>query len=144
LGKILDGNTDIGQNPIHTYNTTGTYIVTLIVSNGVCKDTAVSTVLVINTTGIEQLKVSELALEAHPNPFNELTTISFVSPVSDYVILKVYNYLGTHVATLYDDFAIEQKIYTVQFNSSNLAAGTYFYALQTSTDQKIKKMVLVK
>jgi len=90
------------------------------------------------------VKYRSINLIAYPNPFNELTTISFVSPVSDFVVLKVYNHLGDNMATLYDDFAIEQKIYTVQFNSGSHSAGTYFYALQTSTDQKIKKMIIVK
>lgn len=43
-----DGNTDTIQSPVHNYADTGRYDVTLIVSNGVCTDTATNTIKIIN------------------------------------------------------------------------------------------------
>ncbi len=45
-----------------------------------------------------------------PNPFNPSTTINFTIPNSDFVTLKVFNILGSEVATLVNE---------------NLSAGAY-------------------
>ncbi|HRH59775.1 MAG TPA: PKD domain-containing protein, partial [Chitinophagaceae bacterium] len=43
-----NGDTSVEQSPVYTYDTTGTYYVTLIVTNGNCADTSVQPIYVIN------------------------------------------------------------------------------------------------
>ncbi|CAN5751530.1 hypothetical protein BH10BAC2_BH10BAC2_07050 [soil metagenome] len=45
-----DGLTSTQQDPLHVYTSTGTYNISLIVQNGVCKDTATAITYVINET----------------------------------------------------------------------------------------------
>ena len=79
----------------------------------------------------------------YPNPFNPSTTINFVVPYQTRVTLKIYNVLGSEVATLVN----EEKpagSYNVTFNAGNLASGVYFYQLKAGNFISTKKLMLVK
>lgn len=79
----------------------------------------------------------------YPNPFNPSTTIKYAIPTSEVATLKVYDMLGSEVATLVN----EEKptgSYEVEFNASNLTSGIYFYKLQSGSFVETKKMLLLK
>ncbi len=78
-----------------------------------------------------------------PNPFNPSTEISYSIPKSNNVELKVYNSIGKEVATLVNGMQ-EAGNHKVQFNSSNLSSGIYFYRLTSGNFTQIKKMILYK
>ncbi len=78
-----------------------------------------------------------------PNPFNSKTKIAFSIPFNDRIRLKVYDLLGKEVATLIND-NLSAGFYAVDFESENLPSGIYFYSLQTSHGNLIKKMILIK
>ena len=83
-----------------------------------------------------------------PNPFNPSTTIKYSIPASEFVTLKVYDVLGSEVATLVN----EEKpagSYEVEFDSHsgegrNLTSGVYFYKIQAGNFVETKKMILMK
>ncbi len=79
----------------------------------------------------------------YPNPFNPTTVIKFSVPVASRVSLKVYNVLGSEVATLVNGEKPEGN-YSVTFNGSNLASGIYFYQLKAGNFIQTKKLVLMK
>jgi hypothetical protein len=79
----------------------------------------------------------------YPNPFNPNTVISWQLPVKSYVTLRVYDVLGKEAALLINEEQ-EAGIYKVDFSSSNLAGGTYFYRLQAGQFVQTKKMVILK
>lgn len=79
----------------------------------------------------------------YPNPFNPSTTIKFSLPRAGNVTLKVYNILGSQVATLIDGFK-PLGSYSVEFNAKNLPSGIYFYELREGSYSEIKKMSLLK
>ena len=79
----------------------------------------------------------------YPNPFNPSTTINFVVPYQTRVTLKVYNVLGSEVATLVNGEKPAGS-YNVTFNAGNLASGVYFYQLQAGNFIATKKLMLVK
>ena len=87
---------------------------------------------------------TEFKLEQnYPNPFNPTTRIQYqVSSISD-VTLKVYDILGSEVATLINEKQ-EPGYYEVQFNAANFASGMYIYRLQAGEYVSTKKMTLVK
>ncbi len=79
----------------------------------------------------------------YPNPFNPTTNIEFRITNVGFVTLKVYDVLGTRVATLVNK--VEQPgIYQVRFNGSRLASGVYFYRLDAGGAAIERKMVMVK
>ena len=79
----------------------------------------------------------------YPNPFNPTTSIAFSIPQSTFVTLKVYDVLGNEVATLVNEFKAVGS-YEVEFNSSDLSSGMYFYKLEAGKYSTIKKMVLIR
>jgi photosystem II stability/assembly factor-like uncharacterized protein len=79
----------------------------------------------------------------YPNPFNPTTTISFSIPHDELVELKVFDVLGKEVQTLTNQ-KYYAGTYTIQFNASNLASGTYLYRLIAGENVATRKIVLIK
>ena len=79
----------------------------------------------------------------YPNPFNPSTIISYSLPVTSQVSLKVYDVLGNEVATLVNDYKSAGS-YDVDFNSTNLSSGVYFYQLKVGSYLETRKMILMK
>ena len=78
-----------------------------------------------------------------PNPFNPVTTISYVLPKSGLVTLKVFDILGKEVADLESEFK-ETGNYSVTFNASELPSGIYFYTLTSGNFMATKKLILLR
>jgi photosystem II stability/assembly factor-like uncharacterized protein len=105
-------------------------------------------------TGIDfsDPNVSDFRLEQnYPNPFNPSTKIVFTIPAvitsgtkqSQSVTIKVYDILGSEVATLVN----EEKsagTYEVDFNATGLTSGVYFYTLNAGDIVQTKKMILIR
>jgi hypothetical protein len=79
-----------------------------------------------------------------PNPFNPNTNITFAMKNAEHVNVTVYNSLGQAVATLFNDVASANQIYTLNFDGKNLSSGTYFYSLRSATRNEVRKMSMMK
>ena len=79
----------------------------------------------------------------YPNPFNPSTTIKYSIPKQSNVTLKVFDVLGSEVATLVNKEQ-PQGNYEVEFDGSELTSGIYFYRLQAGDFVETKKMILIK
>lgn len=83
----------------------------------------------------------------YPNPSNPKSKIDFAMPFDGKVSIKVYDILGKEVATLVNEFK-SADFYTVEFDGTNIASGTYFYRIIAEGDNqkftKTLKMILVK
>ena len=89
----------------------------------------------------------------YPNPFNPTTIIQYAVSSRQFVSLKVYDVLGSEVATLVNE---EQPAgsYEVKFSAiggsasggdaSALSSGIYFYRLQAGSFVETKKMILLR
>jgi hypothetical protein len=93
--------------------------------------------------------VNEFTLfQNYPNPFNPSTTINFSVPSSEFVTLKVYDVLGTEVATLVNEEkpagSYEAEFTVGQDSRPDIASGVYFYKLQAGNFIETKKMVLLR
>jgi hypothetical protein len=86
----------------------------------------------------------EFLLEQNfPNPFNPVTKISWQSPVSGWQTLKIYDVLGSEVATLVNEFKTAGQ-YEVDFDASRLSSGVYFYRIEAGEFSAVKKMIHLK
>ena len=79
----------------------------------------------------------------YPNPFNPSTSIAFSVPTNGRVSLRLYDLLGTQVATVLDEVR-EAGEYSINFNASALPSGTYMYKLQADGKTLTRLMTLMK
>jgi len=102
------------------------------------------TTKVFNAVEVDFNVVREYSLsQNYPNPFNPETEISFALAKSDYVTLKIYNILGSEVATLVNEF-MESGKHTIKFNASDLTSGVYLYTIKSGNFTATRKMILMK
>ena len=92
---------------------------------------------------ISNIVTSFTLSQNYPNPFNPSTEITFSVPKSGLVTLKVYDLLGRLVSTLVNENKSTGN-YTVRFDASRLASGTYIYQMNANGILLSKKMVLLK
>lgn len=92
---------------------------------------------------------AEYALsQNYPNPFNPVTAINYALPVQGNVQLHIYATNGELVQTLVNTNQAAGN-YTISFDASRLASGTYFYRIMATdvtgkTFTNTKKMLLIK
>jgi hypothetical protein len=79
----------------------------------------------------------------YPNPFNPVTKISFDIPKNGFVSIKIYDILGKEISSLVNEVKNPGK-YTVDFDGTSFASGTYFYRLESNGFISTKKMLLIK
>jgi len=79
----------------------------------------------------------------YPNPFNPVTRIPFALQKRSEVNLSIYDLLGHKVVTLVDGIK-DAGSYDVFFDASSLPSGIYYYQLQSSSENVIRKMVLMR
>ncbi|MDZ7362581.1 MAG: S8 family serine peptidase [candidate division KSB1 bacterium] len=92
----------------------------------------------------ETLVPTEIQLaQNYPNPFNPTTNISFSLPQATHVQLKVYDILGSEVATLVNDRR-DAGFHTVTFEAKHLPSGVYFYVLKTAEVQLVRRLLVMK
>jgi len=95
-------------------------------------------------TGASDGVPSDFVLKQNfPNPFNPVTTIEYSIPQNSFVRIEIYDMLGQLVRTFVN---AEQAAgsYSVRFDGSNLADGTYFYHFSAGDFSETRKMVLLK
>ena len=80
----------------------------------------------------------------YPNPFNGETQITFSTKSTEDVLLTVYNLLGQKIATLFDEAAAANTVYSIVFDAKNLPSGIYLYSLRTVNGNEVKRMCLLK
>ncbi len=80
----------------------------------------------------------------YPNPFNPSTKINFEIPKETKVSIQLYDMTGRLVGTLVNNESYQPGYYTVQFNGTELASGTYFYRIIAGDFIATKKMQLIK
>jgi hypothetical protein len=89
-----------------------------------------------------QPSIYELA-QNYPNPFNPTTTIEYNLPVTEHVILKVYNAAGQQITTLVDSYKKAGR-HRIVFDGKNLSTGLYFYSITAGSFTDSKKLLLIK
>ena len=141
-----DGSSSSEASPVHNYSATGTYTITLTVSdNGGADAQITQQVTVNNVVSIEdETKPMVFALnQNYPNPFNPSTSIQYSIAESSPVTLEVFNMLGQKVAQLVNTTQTAGN-YSVQFDAAGLSSGVYLYQLRAGSYLETRKMMLIK
>ncbi|MBK7499003.1 MAG: T9SS type A sorting domain-containing protein [Ignavibacteriales bacterium] len=79
----------------------------------------------------------------YPNPFNPSTEIYFTLAKSGNVSLKVFNSLGSVVATLIDGY-MESGKHSIKYITKDSSSGIYFYKLKADNFTSTRKMLFIK
>jgi Secretion system C-terminal sorting domain len=79
----------------------------------------------------------------YPNPFNPSTKIKFAVPEKSNVLIKIYDILGSEVATLVNE-EMDAGWYEKSFNASVLASGVYLFRMEAGNYVNTKKMILLR
>lgn len=113
------------------------------VSLGQYMDDTSVVVTVYDPTGIEPRQADQFRIQAMvPNPFSEITRISFYTPFQDRVSLQVYNILGK---LMYEETqSVSSGEQEFEFNGGELLPGTYFYRIINSSKLYTGKFIKTK
>ncbi|HEX2867768.1 MAG TPA: two-component regulator propeller domain-containing protein [Ignavibacteriales bacterium] len=79
----------------------------------------------------------------YPNPFNPSTKINYSIPKEEFVSLKIFNILGSEVATMVNEVK-KAGSHSVEFNASKIPSGMYIYSIQAGEFRASKKLILIK
>ncbi len=79
----------------------------------------------------------------YPNPFNSSTTFSFNIPKSELASLIIYDILGRETEMVISGY-LASGSHKINWNSSKLVSGIYFYTLKTNTYSQTKKLLFIK
>lgn len=86
---------------------------------------------------------SRLLFRAYPNPFNAVTTLSFSLPQASHVTIRVFDLLGRETGTLANgDFPMGEHV--VEWNPGAIASGVHFIVLETPTERRMLKVLLLR
>lgn len=109
-----DGNTSSAGTPSHTYTNSGTYEVSLILTNDCGSDTLHTTINY--TTGINQVKLNKEQFQVYPNPTRDVITLQ---NSSDYKMssIAIYNILGQKVYMDKTQSATQHQLNVRTYNS---------------------------
>ena len=133
-----DGATSTQMNASHTYATSGSYTVQLIISNGSCADTITQSVNTV-ALGVNDLSAFS-SLSVFPNPAKDAVTLNVNSSkqFSD-CQLSVNNILGQKEFS--SDVNLNIGANKLSIDVTNLSSGIYFISLQNGKNVVTTKFV---
>jgi hypothetical protein len=133
LWQFGDGNVSPMQNPSHSYLSSGSYNVCLIVNDQFgCDDTLCATLSV--TVGIDKDKIRELKL--YPNPTSDVVILETGFASGESRLIRVFDQLGREV--MKQEVVGQEKI---SLNLSGLSQGVYTLLLEGKDDYWVGKVM---
>lgn len=133
-----DGTTSTQQNPVHAYNNTGNYEITLIARNGQCLDTTKQQITVIQgTVGLQDIKTKDGSF-IYPNPATDELFIRLEETSS--ATATIFSLLGDKVG----NYRLVQGNNRIPLNG--LPAGKYIISITGNEDDftQVFKLVVAK
>jgi agmatine deiminase len=98
----------------------------------------------LNPTDVAQVTTTTLELmQNKPNPFSDLTTITFSINELSTVTLELYDVLGQKVKTIINSKTLTGE-QSVVFDAAELENGIYFYTLTVNGQAISRKMIVSK
>lgn len=94
-------------------------------------------------SGVEETVSGVTVGQNYPNPFNGNTTVNYSLTNSDNVMIEITDLTGKVIAVM-NEGVRAAGTHTVEINSANLAAGTYYYSVVTSNGRITRAMAVAK
>ena len=121
------------QNPVHTYGSSGPFVVTLTINNGSCAvvdtlTTSVNITTLPGGTGVVQT----------PNPTNEISSLLFDAPTKSNYTLELRSVDGRLISTALIPEGVTEQTISVE----SLPAGLYL--IQLTNTEATQTMRLIK
>jgi len=146
-----DGNTDTVQNPTHVYASTGSYPVTLIVTNAYgCTDTIqkpsfISIVPVDSGgVGVNEFQVSSFKFQVYPNPFSSALNLELDLPEKGYLEVSLWNIQGRKVMEI-EKREVTPGFHQIKHNLENstgeMSVGLYFLEINYNGRTYYRKLI---
>jgi hypothetical protein len=126
-----DGGYSEAQNPTHTYENSGTYMVCLAINNACGGDNFCKNVQVTNTLGISEKTMKQITV--YPNPTRDFINIAGTDKISRLRILDIAG------KTVYDQANNQNQI-----SISGFEAGIYLIELTSNYEKTIRKIHVIK
>jgi hypothetical protein len=125
----------------------GTNQVTLTVtdrSGNVAKQTVEVVVIADATCGASIALSADKVIDAYPNPVADQATVAFRATQAGNAQVKVYDQMGTLVATLYNGAVEGDHVYSVTLDGRALPNGVYNCQLVTNGKVTNKRLIITK
>ncbi|MFT5185827.1 MAG: hypothetical protein ACI84C_002976 [Flavobacteriales bacterium] len=111
----------------------------LVAAVNACFDWDLKSMELENDIQMDPVKTDTLNQNA-PNPFMEMTTISYSLAQDALATVKIYNSHGQLIDTLLSETQSEGN-HSIQWNANGMAAGIYFYSLEIDSVEQVRRMV---
>ena len=95
------------------------------------------------TNGITQSIVDKNFMQNFPNPFNDISIVTYSVDRPKYIVLEVYNIIGQRITILAEGFH-EIGEYQVMLDGSFLTTGLYLIVMRYNAGYSVIKTVYVK
>jgi len=135
-----DGSSSMEQNPVHFYTETGSFLVSLTVTNDAgCSNSTVKTLVLedFDPTAVERV-FSEEKFLVFPNPTQSVLNVLFDFDGAKEVELSLVSPLGNRLETFQNRRYFKE---TVALDLSKHASGVYFLVLKINERIFVKKVV---
>jgi trimeric autotransporter adhesin len=93
---------------------------------------------------IQEVTVNNFTYKAYPNPVMTNGVIEFTSPQSATATVSIYNALGTCEKVLFKGTVMANRANRVPVPATQLAAGAYYYIINSGGKSFTGKLVIVK
>ena len=126
-----DGSTSTNQDPLHVYNTSGNYVVTLIASDGCTNDTT-QILVPVTIAGLSEGVLEELKIISMNNGAIRVANLKAQAS------FKIFTQTGSIIKEGKVDVSSNQ------INVSNLNTGIYFINVETNNSEKYSSKFIIK
>jgi PKD repeat protein len=140
LWNFGDGGTSTEANPVHVYNQSGTYTVTLTVTNDCGAATLEQTINVL-TVGVQEVPWLK-DFEVYPNPGTGIFTVELNGDPQKELEVALYNALGQRLRSEIVDFSSGNLTKVLDYSS--LPSGGYTLRITGSGASQNTRLVIQK
>lgn len=130
-----DGDTSTAQNPVHVYNSIGTYNVSLTINNGACSSTQTISITLIS---VDQLNQPQLTMALMPNPSQAQTTLTLGHELTEDVQVQLLDVTGK----VCQQHILARGQTSLNLDVSNLPAAVYLVQLKGKNFNATQKLVV--
>lgn len=106
-------------------------------------DSIVTVNIMVEMVDAEEESAGQIALQLYPNPVKETLQIRYRLHTPEKVSTYIYDVFGQKVLTVFSNQYQATEVQQVEISVADLPSGLYFFSIETSQDQYVKKFLKV-